>query len=70
MNFNKIFQNNERWVDEKLALDPNYVKSWKRTKPKVVYIGCFDTGFHTSNTWVLRTVKHLHTRSGELVIAQ
>ena len=41
MDFNKIFQNNEKWVAGKLALDPDYFnKLEKGQSPKLLYIGC------------------------------
>ena len=44
MDFNKIFQNNEKWVAEKLALDPDYFnKLEKGQSPKLLYIGCSDS---------------------------
>jgi carbonic anhydrase len=44
MNFNKIFENNERWVAGKLALDPDYFKKLEKgQRPKLLYIGCSDS---------------------------
>lgn len=44
MQFEKIFKNNERWVNEKLALDPHYFeKLSKGQKPEFLYIGCSDS---------------------------
>ncbi len=44
MNFDHIFQNNERWIAEKLALDPAYFeKLAKGQKPEILYIGCSDS---------------------------
>lgn len=44
MNFDKLFQNNERWVAEKLALDPEYFKKLaKGQSPEILYIGCSDS---------------------------
>jgi carbonic anhydrase len=44
MNFNKIFQDNERWVIKKLALDPDYFKKLEKGQnPKLLYIGCSDS---------------------------
>lgn len=44
MDFNKIFQNNEKWVAEKLAHDPGYFnKLEKGQSPKLLYIGCSDS---------------------------
>lgn len=40
----KIFANNEKWVTEKLALDPDYFKNLsKGQSPEFLYIGCSDS---------------------------
>ena len=42
--FQKIFDNNEKWVAEKLAQDPHYFeKLSKGQNPKYLYIGCSDS---------------------------
>lgn len=44
MDFNQIFQNNERWIAEKLAGDPGYFdKLAKGQTPEFLYIGCSDS---------------------------
>jgi carbonic anhydrase len=44
MNFEQIIKNNEAWVAEKLALDPNYfVNLSKGQTPDTLYIGCSDS---------------------------
>lgn len=44
MEFEKIFKNNEIWVAEKLALDPNYFTELaKGQAPEILYIGCSDS---------------------------
>lgn len=44
MEFEKIFKNNEIWVAEKLALDPNYFTELaKGQSPEILYIGCSDS---------------------------
>lgn len=44
MNFDKIFQNNEKWIQEKLTLDPEYFqKLSKGQSPEILYIGCSDS---------------------------
>lgn len=44
MDFKKIFQNNETWIQEKLALDPEYFqKLSKGQSPEILYIGCSDS---------------------------
>lgn len=42
--FNEIFENNERWVAEKLAMDPSYFEQLsKGQSPEFLYIGCSDS---------------------------
>lgn len=42
--FEKIFENNEKWVQEKLALDPHYFENLaKGQSPEILYIGCSDS---------------------------
>lgn len=44
MNLKSIFDNNEKWVREKLALDPDYFKKLsKGQNPAFLYIGCSDS---------------------------
>lgn len=42
--FTKIFENNKKWVSEKLAIDPQYFdKLSKGQNPDFLYIGCSDS---------------------------
>lgn len=42
--FEKIFENNKKWVSEKLQLDPNYFKNLAEGQhPEYLYIGCSDS---------------------------
>lgn len=44
MDFQKIFHNNERWIAEKLAADPDYFTNLaKGQAPEFLYIGCSDS---------------------------
>lgn len=44
MDFNKIYQNNEKWIQEKLAVNPEYFKNLsKGQSPEILYIGCSDS---------------------------
>ncbi|MGB0423779.1 MAG: carbonic anhydrase [Flavobacteriales bacterium] len=44
MKIDQIFKNNESWVKEKLALDPNYFENLsKGQSPDILYIGCSDS---------------------------
>ncbi len=42
--FREIFSDNERWVRERLALDPEYFERLSRGQsPEILYIGCSDS---------------------------
>ena len=44
MNLDKIFQNNEKWIKDKLALNEDYFKELgKGQNPELLYIGCSDS---------------------------
>jgi carbonic anhydrase len=44
MSLDKVFQNNEKWIKEKLALNPNYFNELgKGQTPELLYIGCSDS---------------------------
>lgn len=44
MNFEKIFKNNEKWIADKLAINPDYFNDLsKGQKPEFLYIGCSDS---------------------------
>jgi carbonic anhydrase len=44
MKIKKIFENNEKWVQEKLNIDPEYFKNLsKGQSPEILYIGCSDS---------------------------
>ena len=44
MSLDKVFQNNEKWIKEKLALNPNYFDELgKGQTPELLYIGCSDS---------------------------
>ena len=44
MKFDRIFKNNEQWIAEKLALNPDYFKNLAQgQKPEFLYIGCSDS---------------------------
>lgn len=44
MTFETVFKNNEKWVEEKLSLDPQYFeKLSKGQSPEFLYIGCSDS---------------------------
>lgn len=44
MNFETIFKNNEKWIEEKLSLNPDYFTNLaKGQNPEYLYIGCSDS---------------------------
>ncbi len=44
MNLDKILQHNEKWIAEKLSLDPDFFKKLSDGQnPEVLYIGCSDS---------------------------
>jgi carbonic anhydrase len=44
MDLDKVFENNENWVKEKLDLDENYFENLsKGQSPELLYIGCSDS---------------------------
>lgn len=44
MKFETIFKNNEKWVEEKLKLDPLYFENLSKGQhPEFLYIGCSDS---------------------------
>jgi carbonic anhydrase len=44
MELDKIFENNEKWIAKKLAIDPEYFKNLaKGQSPEILYIGCSDS---------------------------
>lgn len=43
-NIDQIFANNEKWVAEKLQLDPHYFENLSKGQtPEILYIGCSDS---------------------------
>lgn len=44
MNFSRIFENNQRWIAEKLSVNPQYFSELsKGQSPEFLYIGCSDS---------------------------
>lgn len=44
MDISKIFENNHKWVEEKLQLNPDYFKKLSEGQnPDILYIGCSDS---------------------------
>lgn len=47
-NIREIFEHNTRWIDERLAADPDYfTKLSRRQSPKYLFIGCSDSRIST-----------------------
>ena len=68
MKFEKIFENNENWIANKLALDPNYFSDLSKGQdPDFLYIGCSDSrvtaeelmGVNPGEVFVHRNVANL-----------
>lgn len=44
MEFKRIFESNEKWIQDKLSLDPDYFENLsKGQSPEILYIGCSDS---------------------------
>lgn len=44
MNLERVFENNQKWVTDKLAVDPDYFTNLaKGQDPDILYIGCADS---------------------------
>ncbi|MCH9823400.1 MAG: carbonic anhydrase [Bacteroidetes bacterium] len=44
MDFDKVFENNESWVAEKLKVDPDYFTNMNKGQtPSLLYVGCSDS---------------------------
>lgn len=44
MEIEKVFKNNEKWIAEKLSVNPNYFENLsKGQSPEILYIGCSDS---------------------------
>jgi carbonic anhydrase len=50
LDIQKIFENNQEWIKEKLAVDANYFKNLAAgQKPEILYIGCSDSRVKTGS---------------------
>jgi carbonic anhydrase len=79
--YSKLFENNKKWVEEKLNLDPDYFENHaKGQKPKYLYIGCSDsrlpvnemTGTSAGELFIHRNVANMvvHTDNNLMSVLQ
>ena len=68
MNVEEVFKNNEKWIAEKLAINPDYFTELsKGQSPEFLYIGCSDSrvtaedlmGIQPGQAFVHRNVANL-----------
>ncbi|BDD01599.1 carbonic anhydrase [Persicobacter psychrovividus] len=68
MNLELIFENNKKWVADKLKVDDNYFENLsKGQSPEILYIGCSDsrvtaeeiTGAHPGDIFVYRNIANM-----------
>ena len=69
-NIEKIFENNKKWIADKLRLDENYFKNLsKGQNPEILYIGCSDSrvtaedlmGVQPGEVFVYRNIANMVT---------
>ncbi len=79
--YNQLFENNKKWVQEKLNLDEHYFENHaKGQKPKYLYIGCSDsrlpvnemTGTSAGELFIHRNVANMvvHTDNNLMSVLQ
>jgi carbonic anhydrase len=68
MDIKQIFQNNQKWIAEKLKVDEDYFKDLsKGQSPEILYIGCSDSrvtaeelmGVHPGDVFVHRNIANM-----------
>lgn len=68
MDIEQIFKNNEKWVNEKLSIDPNYFKNLANGQnPDILYVGCSDSritaeeimGVAPGDVFVMRNISNM-----------
>lgn len=71
MTFARIFKNNQRWIAEKLALDPDYfTKLAEGQHPEYLYIGCSDSRVTAEDLMGLQPGEvFIHRNVANLVVA-
>ena len=72
MDIEQIFENNRKWVEDKLRLDPEYFQNLSQGQsPKILYIGCSDSrvtaeelmGVNPGEVFVHRNIGNLVTNT-------
>jgi len=71
MDIARIFRNNERWIAEKLAQDPEYFRELaKGQRPEFLYIGCSDSRVTAEELMGLQPGQvFIHRNIANLVVA-
>lgn len=68
MDIEEIFQNNQKWMNEKLGNDPDYFKNLSNGQhPDILYIGCSDSritaeeimGVQPGDVFVMRNISNM-----------
>lgn len=68
MDIEQIFKNNEKWVNEKLGVDPDYFKNLANGQhPDILYVGCSDSritaeeimGVAPGDVFVMRNISNM-----------
>lgn len=68
MDMNKIFENNQRWIEKNLSVDPHYFENLSEGQnPDVLFIGCSDSrvtaeelmGLHPGEVFVHRNISNM-----------
>lgn len=68
MDIEQIFKNNEKWVNDKLGLDPDYFKNLANGQnPDILYVGCSDSritaeeimGVEPGDVFVMRNISNM-----------
>lgn len=70
MSFDKIFENNKKWVAEKLSVDPDYFNQLSKGQhPEFLYIGCSDSRVTAEDLMGLKPGEvFIHRNVGNLVV--
>jgi carbonic anhydrase len=68
MKISQIFENNKKWVNEKLNIDPNYFEELSAEhNPEILYIGCSDSrvsseelmGAQPGDAFIMRNIANM-----------